>query len=325
VARAKQAAGDKAEFMYVDLNTVDKNSPIGKYAEYIARPPYGTPMTMVFTQRQNDPAKGETANTPVIPEPPLHWRVGSPIDESGLAAAIDRAKAIQESYGPIKTGRETKPDTLPETDEKPEPKPPTDRTEPTQKELYDAAMQPWKEQKANELFERVPPEKREQVIRDLIKQVDATGDGDFKAHMRAVVGLASIHWGTEADKAGRKEDAMAHYMRGCEFLMNAGEQLKDAKDPSKGFVNLYRYDGFQQALRKSGLPGGAADFLIERGNNNPTWFRPRENTPAQYEQKWEEYMNTLFTQMTGKQNPDNDPLLNAVKDRFKPRVQPVRR
>ena len=320
VARAKQAAGEKADFMYVDLNKVDANSPIGKYAQYIGRPPYGTPMTMVFTQRQNDPAKGETEQTPVIPERPLHWQVGSPINEQTLMAGIDRAKTIQESYGPIKTGRERKPDTLPETDEKPKP---SENKEPTSQEIFRESLQPWKDQKANAMFDRVPPEKRSQVISDMIKQADESGVPDVQARVRAVVGLASIHWGNEADKAGRKEDAMAHYMRGCEFLMNAGEIRKDPNDASKGTTDLYRLPGFQQALRDSKLPGTAANFLIEKGQNDPTWFRPTD--ASQYGQKWEEYMNTLYSQISGKQNVENDPLLNAVKDRFKPKTQPARR
>lgn len=246
VARVKQQTNGAAEFMYVDLDKVDPNSEVGKYAHTEIARKFGTPMVMVFNQKQGE------GRTPVIPERPLYWKVGGAADEAGLTEGIRRASEIQKSYGPIKTGREKQPDAPPEPEkqQKPEPK----KLSPAET-LLEEANKPFKDQKLGDLFKSMKPAERVEACRKAIGFVDAQGDPIRSAQIRATIGLASIQWGHEAAKAGNKDIAEWDYLSGAEYIMSAGVLNR----------NLYKDVAFVQALRGSNLPGDTANFLIDKG------------------------------------------------------------
>jgi hypothetical protein len=287
VARAKEKANGSAEFMYVDLNKVDPNSPIGKYARDYIGTQYGTPLTMVFTQKQGE------GKTPVIPERPLHWQRGGYIDENALSAGISQAVEIQKGRE-IKTGREKKPDVPPESDTTP----PADKPKPkTPQDVVAESVKPWKEQKVEELFKGMSPEQRATMCKDAIELADKQGNSKLSAQVRAMVGLASIGWGAEADKAGNKDLAERHFLRGSEYIMSAGVYNPE----------IYKYPGFQAALKESKLPGNAANFLIDKGladANRPAdqkpWFFPNAAEAAKpngYQDKRDWYYNQIRQEM----------------------------
>jgi hypothetical protein len=286
VARAKEKANGSAEFMYVDLNKVDPNSAIGRYARDYIGTQYGTPLTMVFTQKQGE------GNTPVIPERPLHWQRGGYIDENALTSGISQAVEIQKQRD-IKTGREKKPDVPPESDttppDKPKPK--------TAQDVLAESVKPWKDQKLDELFKGVLPEKRAEMCKDAIELADKQNNPKLSAQVRAMVGLASIGWGAEADKVDNKDLAERHYLRGSEYIMSAGVYNPE----------IYKYPGFQAALKDSKLPGNAANFLIAKGvadagrpADQKPWFFPSADEakkPNAYQDKRDWYYNQLRDEM----------------------------
>ncbi|MBX9687382.1 MAG: thioredoxin family protein [Candidatus Obscuribacterales bacterium] len=89
-----KAIDTRAVFVFVDLDMVDPNSPVGKYGQYIEQT-FGTPMTLVFTQQQGD------TQTPVVPEAPSFWQTGH-VDAQKLSRGIVQAKQIQDLRGDIK-------------------------------------------------------------------------------------------------------------------------------------------------------------------------------------------------------------------------------
>lgn len=288
MARAKQQAGGKADFMYVDLDKVDRNSPIGQYArDHIGRD-FGTPLVMVFTQKQGE------GRTPVIPERPMHYQLGY-VDERKLASAISQAAQIQ-STRDIKTGREKKqPDAPPvETDQPVKPEQGDKPAKPaTAQDLLKESVKPWDQQKNGELLKGMKPEEQLKLYWDAIKLADEKQNPKLSAQMRAMVGFASIGWGAEADAKGNKEEAQKHYLRGGEYMMSAGALNPD----------LFKYPNFTERLRNSALPGNAANAIIERGLSTPDakWFYPsKEETqknPNAFPDAREKYMQILTDEM----------------------------
>jgi hypothetical protein len=271
--KAKQASGGKAEFTFVDLDKVDPNSAIGKYALNHIGKEYGTPLTMVFNQHQGE-------NNRVIPERPTHYQRGY-LDEQKLLQGIDAAAQVQKGRE-IKTGRDG-------TDGNNQPKP--DQAKETAQKLVAESIKPWKDQKPEELFKGMNQEQKLKACWDAIELADKSNDPRLSAQVRAMVGFASISWGADAQKAGNNELAQKHFMRGAEYMLSAGSKNPD----------IYKYPTFQQALRDSALPGNAADYLLEQGQKNAKWFFP---TPDEiradknaYQKKRDEYTNTLNAEM----------------------------
>lgn len=90
IALAKHQSNGAAEFMCVDLDKVDPNSAIGKYAHEKIAGKYKTPLTMVFTQGKGD------EKTPVVPNKPGYYKQGN-IDESSFAQLMNGiGKAVDE-------------------------------------------------------------------------------------------------------------------------------------------------------------------------------------------------------------------------------------
>jgi hypothetical protein len=280
--------------MYVDLNKVDPNSEVGKYARNYIGTQYGTPLTMVFTQKQGE------GNTPVIPERPLHWQRGGRLDENALLNGINQAAEIQKGYGPIKTGREKQPEPPPEAGDKGSEKTPekSEAKKPaTAQDLVAESVKPWKEQKFGEMFKDMSPEQRATLCKDAIELADKQNNARLSAQIRATVGLASIQWGDDASKAGNNELAEKHFLRGSEYIMSAGVYNPD----------IYKYPGFTEALRQSKLPGEAANFLIDKGLSDANraagakpWFFPTEEEgkkPNAYQDKRDWYYGQIREQM----------------------------
>jgi thiol-disulfide isomerase/thioredoxin len=290
--RAKQQAGGKAEFVFVDLDKVDKNSAIGKYAWEHIRSDFGTPLTMVFNQKQGE------GNKPVQPERPTHWQRG-PLNEQSLLQGIDQAERIQKERE-IKTGRERQNErkdpysdygeTRRDGTDNAQPPKPSEAEQLTQK-LMAESIKPWNQQKPDELFKGMDQQAKLKACWDAIAHADKQNNPQLSAQVRAMVAFASIGWGAEAEKAGDKELADKHYLRGCEYLISAGVHNGD----------LYKYPGFADHLRNSQLPGNAADFILDKGAANPKWFYPTPNEISAdanaYQKKRDEYTSQFKAEM----------------------------
>jgi hypothetical protein len=254
--KAKEASGGKADFMFVDLDKVDPSSKIGEYAAYIGKD-YGTPLTMVFNQKQGE------RPTPVIPERPIHWQKG-PLDTNALSTAVSHAADVQ-STREIQTGREKKADNKDGNDPYSDHGAPKGDGKPAGGDNYGDHGAPKGSESPQANIER-----KQKEAWDQIKAADAAGDKVKSAELRAKLGFACFGWGAAAEKAGKAEEAQAHYMRGAEYIMSAG-----TFNP-----NLYKDQGFMDALRNSKLPGDAASYIADRGAENPRWFYPSKEELA---------------------------------------------
>lgn len=255
--KAKQQSGGKADFVFVDLDKVDPNSAIGKYAHNEIGAKFGSPLTMVFNQQQGD------GDTPVRPERPTHWQRGYLSDQS-LLKGIDAAYDIQKN-------REIK----------------TDRQKGSVDRLLEESLKPFDQQRPEELFKGMDQKQKIQAAWDAIDAAEKTKNPKLAAQVRAMVGLASIRWGAEAQKAGDADLADKHYTRGAEYLLSAGAKNSD----------IYYYPSFQKALRESQLPGNSAEFLLEKGQSNAKWFYPTADDIRQdqnaYQKKRDEYISAI--------------------------------
>jgi hypothetical protein len=271
--KAKQASGGKAEFTFVDLDKVDPNSAIGKYALNHIGKEYGTPLTMVFNQHQGE-------NNRVIPERPTHYQRGH-LDEQKLLQGIDQAAQVQKGRE-IKTGRDGSDNT---------PKPQPDKAQETAQKLVAESLKPWNEQKPDELFKGMEHKDKLKACWNAIELADKQNNPQLSAQVRAMVGFASIKWGGEAAQASNNDLANEHFMRGAEYMLSAGSKNPD----------IYKYPKFQEALRNSALPGNAADYLLEQGQKNAKWFFPTademRNDKNAYQKKREEYTGILGAEM----------------------------
>lgn len=265
--KAKKLAGDKAEFVFVDLDKVDPNSAIGKYAHEQIAAKYTTPLTMVFNQGQGDDGKG------VKPERPSHWQTGM-LSEQALLRGIDAAAPVQKERQ-IKTGRENGGT--------------TDNTT-IAKRLIDESAKPFDQQKPDELVKGLDSKERAKAFWDAITAAEAMNNPKRAAQVRAMVGLALVNWGAEAAKSGDTAQAEKRYINAVDSILLAG-----VKDPE-----IYKSPSFQKALRESVLPGTAADFVLSEGEKNPKWFYPtmdeiRKDEKAQ-EAKREQYHKMIREQ-----------------------------
>lgn len=278
--RAKKQHGSKADFMYVDLDKVDPNSAIGKYARGHIGRDFGTPMTLVFTQKQGQ------GRTPVIPERPMHWQRG-PLNEERLNRAIEEAVRIQ-NQREIKTGRERKPDAAPEPEKQKQ------KTKP--EDVIAESLKPIKDQKPEDLFKGMSREERFAVIQDSIARVDALRNPRASAQIRSTIALGVFGLGTEAASQNKPDEAREFFLEGSEHVMSAGIFNKD----------IYNYPQFAQRLRDT-MPGTAGDALIQKGKDNPRWMYPdaakleaattREQKIELYTKAREAYRNFLTEQM----------------------------
>lgn len=258
VKRAKDALGGKAEYMFVDLDKVDPNSAIGKYAiEHIAgrfgNPPtyttggFGTPLTMVFNQKQ-----GEDPRRPVIPEKPTYWKKGTIDDEGRFASAIDAAYNEQLKRD-IKTGRERRGEV-----DRPVPPPEQEQKPVTPKEVVNEALKPFDQQRPGELMKGLSREQQRDLMKEAIVQAKQIGDPVLRGRVHAMVAFTEIGWAEQAAKDGATQQAENHYVAAAQYLMVAGSFYPD----------LFK-NSCADAMRKSSLPGETAEFLIQKGNEIP--------------------------------------------------------
>jgi hypothetical protein len=124
-----------------------------------------------------------------------------------------------------------------------------------------------------------------------IKAADAAGDKNKSAELRAKLGFACIGWGAAAEAAGKKDEAEQHFLRGAEYIMSAG-----TFNP-----NLYKDQGFIDALKGSKLPGNVANVLAERGAADAKWFYPSKEeqakNPNAHQDARDRYLNLLKEEM----------------------------
>jgi len=248
IERAKKQANGSAEFMFVDLDKVDPNSPIGEYALKTIEKKYGTPFTMVFNQKQGE------GSTPVIPEPPSHHQKG-PLREQDLSNAIAAAARIQ-GERQIQTGRERGPDGGDARQVSTEAK--------IARDLLDEAVKPYKDRRTEVLMKGLPPEQQLKVYSEAINIADSINNPGLRAETRAMAGFFFIGWGKELADKGNKVEADKRYLAGAEYMLLAGSYDK----------NLWVYPEFTEKLRNSALPGTVAETLIERGAKDAKWFFP---------------------------------------------------
>ncbi len=274
-------SGQKAMFAFVDLDKVDPNSAIGRYGnEYIDRN-YGSPFTMVFTQKQG------VGKTPVIPEPALFYQRGQ-LDGDRIGAAIAQAQEIQSQ-------REFAD--LPDNFRR-------DRSSTADaplKNIEDLLKQANKPELTNQ--------QQYDLYRQAIDAADKLNRPEVSGATRMELGLACIRWGAGHQSGGDTQKASQSFETGAQWLLDAGH------------VNprIYQDPQFIARLKNSDLPGTAAEELLTRGQQNSDWYRPTQ-AEAQadsgaWQKKYQEAMQVLNDAMkkprtrprTTPLRPESDP------------------
>jgi hypothetical protein len=306
--KAEAASGGKAVYMFIDVDKFDPrtgqardpNSPIGKYARDYIDKEWGTPMTMVFTQRQGE------GRTPVIPERPLYHVVGS-IDQARLARAIDEAVPLQRK---LNVGPGELPPATTDGADAGTTAGDARAARPTTKDVFQYAARydvAGLEQRMGDL----KLDEREAIYRQAIADADKTGDKTAMAQARAMLGLATMRWASDEARYGRIDDARANFRSGIMHIFDAG-----LKDP-----DVYRKPDFVAAVMHSGLPGNAARDLIFRGQSKPDWFFPPQPADRQDKAKCAQYFNLALNSLV----PDHEEQ-RTLPQTPRPRVPgPVRR
>ena len=277
IKSAREQTKDQAAYLFVDLDKVSRSSAIGRYAIEHVQKKFGNPMTMVFGNIDGQPG--------ALPADPVFYEKGN-VDAAKIVEAVGKARKDK----PSDPSADKPVDPADKPADPPADKPvdpsekPADQKAAEVKRIYDLIQQAHNPELRNQ--------QKYMLYRDAIESADKLKDAGLSGNTRVTLGLACIQWGGEHEGRGELEKATSAYQAGMQWILEGGRI-----NPS-----VYTNDKFAGALRSSSLPGVAADTLLERGSQNPAWFRPTEEEAKGGEEavvrKFDETMKVLNDAMT---------------------------
>jgi hypothetical protein len=273
IKSAREQTKDQASYLFVDLDKVSRSSAIGRYAHEHVQKKFGNPMTMVFANADGQPG--------TLPAEPVFYEKGN-VDAAKIVEAVGKARKEK----PVDPKDKPADPPADEPVEPPADKP-ADKPDPKAEEvkrIHDLIQQAHNPELKNQ--------QKYMLYRDAIDSADKLKDAGLSGNTRVTLGLACIQWGGEHESNGDLEKATAAYQAGMQWILEGGRI-----NPS-----VYTNDQFAAALRSSSLPGLAADTLLERGKQNPAWYKPTAEEAKGADEaamrKFEETMKILNEAMT---------------------------
>lgn len=229
-------------FVFVDLDRIDQNSSICRYAEGLIEK-HGFPMTVCFTLRPGDefnPARSDV---------PLYHQTG-PVSSFKLLDAINRGTALMSGmqFLHLPVIKSLMPVVQIESAA-------ADMTPPAAKQESLPASADWPNElsESAQLIQRAKAEGVDrkaayELLRQAVKSADQADDYVMKSAARAELGFACMDWGFPE--------------QGIAWLLDAGK-----KNPE-----IYLNSKFVARVKQCGLAPAAAEELLYEGMRNPTWY-----------------------------------------------------
>ncbi len=245
---ARSKNGRDTVYAFVDLDKVDRNSQVGKYAfENMAKNGNEPPFTMVFGM-----SRSGDANNPVKAEAPSYYSMGAP-DLRGINEGLSRARLNM-----VGQFTNLRPDQIPRPNPRPDqlgPKP--DSTNPEQpypRPDMNAIEKRTQEAIAMSLVQaqrQTDTEKAYGFFKQAVDMADSTKNPLLQAATRTELGLACMKWG--------------HKETGYKWIMEGA-----AKNPA--FYNDQTNKDFKARLVEAGVPPSAVNYMMENGKRDPNWY-----------------------------------------------------
>jgi hypothetical protein len=226
-------SGRDALCVFVDMDRVDRNSAIGKYAfENMPRKGQEPPFTMVFGL-----SRGDAAN-PVKADGPSFYRMG-PVEGNGAAEAVSRLKLQMEGrFNLPRPDVSPRPDLPPRPDVNPNP----NQIDPRIQEAFAKALVQAQSQ--------TDKESSYKAYKQAVDIADSARNPLLQSAARVELGLACIRWGFKET--------------GFKWIMDGG-----AKNPD--LYNNQKNAPFRNRLEQAGIPHNAVEMLIQSGQRDPNW------------------------------------------------------
>lgn len=228
--------GRDAVYVFVDMDRVDKNSAIGKYAfENMPRKGQEPPFTMVFGLSRGD------ASNPVRADGPSYYKMGQ-VDTGSISEAVSRLKLQME-------GRfNNLPIPRPDVPVNPQPRP--DQIYPNPNQL-DPRVQEAFVKSLMQAQQQPDKETAYKSYKQAVDIADSARSPLLQSAARVELGLACIRWGFKET--------------GFKWIMEGGAKNQDLYNEQKNAP-------FRDRLTQSGIPKQAVDLLIQNGKRDPNWY-----------------------------------------------------
>lgn len=251
---ARRQNGRDAVYAFVDLDRVDKNSAMGKYAtENMPRKGQEPPFTMVFGISHGD------ANTPLKADAPSFYRMG-PVDQLSVNEAVSRLKLDMSGRFNMPRPQDQTQPVLPRPQEKPQAAPRTDARPAllnvdakTQEAFASSLMQ------AQRLTDK---QSAYNSYKQAIDIADKLNNPAMQSAARVELGLACIKWGFPET--------------GFKWIMEGGAK-------NSAIYDNRHNQPFRDRLKQGGLPDMAIDTLILQGQRDPFWHMKDQNAGKKME------------------------------------------
>lgn len=250
---ARRQNGRDAVYAFVDLDRVDKNSAIGKYAsENMPRRGQEPPFTMIFGVSRGD------ASTPLKADSPSFYRTG-PVDQLSVNEAVSRVKLeMNGRFNMPRPQEQTQPVPRPQDQTRPVPRP-QDQTTPrpeltprpdTNLRNVDARIQESFAMSLTHAQRLTDKQAAYNSYKQAVDIADSVKNPAMQSAARVELGLACIKWGFPET--------------GFKWIMEGG-----AKNPA--IYDNRQNQPFKERLKQAGLPDMAVDTLILQGQRDPLW------------------------------------------------------
>lgn len=242
---ARSKNGREAIYAFVDLDKVDPNSQIGRYAsENMAKKGQEPPFTMVFGMSRS----GDKTN-PVKAEAPAYYSMGAP-DTRGINEGISRAKLNM--VGQFTALRDQINKQNPKPDQvAPKPEQPGTRGGVPDTSSIDKRIQEAIAMSLVQAQRQTDKEKAYAFLKQAVDLADGTKNPLLQAATRTEMGISCLKWGF-------KETGYKWIMEGA------------AKNPS--FYNDQQNQDFKARLADAGVPPSAVNYMMENGKRDPNWY-----------------------------------------------------
>ncbi len=239
--------GNDAVYVFVDMDRVDKNSAIGKYAfENMPRKGQEPPFTMVFGLSKGD------ASNPVRADGPSFYGMG-PVDQKGVAEAVSRLKLQMNRRFDLPRPQDQQSNPFPKPDV-PAPFKPGD---PKATEACVMALQQAQQQKeAKDSY---------QFYKQAISIADSTADPRLQSATRVELGLACLNWGFGET--------------GFKWIMEGMAKNPDTFDNQKN-------QGLKDRVAQSGVPQLVLEEMISKGKQDPYWWEKDKESGKKFDSIW---------------------------------------
>lgn len=226
--------GRDAVYVFVDLDRVDPNSAIGKYAfENMPRKGQEPPFTMVFGM-----SRGDSTN-PIRADQPSFYRMG-PVDQISINEAVSRLKL--QMTGRFNIARPTD-QVGPAPDSNPGPRPDANPVDPRIQEAFTLALVQAQRQNDKQAAYN--------HYKQAVDLADSVRNPSLQSAARVELGLSCLNWGFSET--------------GLKWIMEGG-----SKNPA--LYDNRQNQPFKTRLRQGGMPERAIDLLIQQGQKDPNWY-----------------------------------------------------